>query len=147
MQFRDRKDIGCISYHNPFPARCNNRGNLGLSGFYQYIQHISCFRGNFLYMDLATGLGRYLHHTSIYANAGSTQWDNFGNSNQFVRSKCCKYFGCISDSTPAQPGTITGATPVCQGSSNTYSISAVSGATSNTWTLPSGWSGSSTTTQ
>ncbi len=47
---------------------------------------------------------------------------------------------------PAQPGTITGSTSVCQGSSQTYSIEAVSGATSYTWTLPSGWSGSSTTT-
>jgi len=47
---------------------------------------------------------------------------------------------------PAQPGSITGSTSVCQGSSQTYSIEAVSGATSYTWTLPSGWSGSSTTT-
>jgi hypothetical protein len=36
--------------------------------------------------------------------------------------------------------------PLRAGSSQTYSISAVSGATSYTWTLPSGWSGSSTST-
>jgi len=48
--------------------------------------------------------------------------------------------------TPSQPGTITGTTSVCLGSSQTYHISAVSGATSYTWTLPSGWSGTSTTT-
>jgi hypothetical protein len=47
---------------------------------------------------------------------------------------------------PAQPGMITGSTTVCQGSSQTYSIEPVSGATSYTWTLPSGWSGSSTST-
>ena len=47
---------------------------------------------------------------------------------------------------PASAGTITGNTTVCSGSSNTYSISAVSGATSYTWSLPSGWSGTSTTT-
>ncbi len=48
---------------------------------------------------------------------------------------------------PAQPGTISGPTPVCQGwSSAIYSISSVSGATSYTWTLPGGWSGSSTST-
>jgi hypothetical protein len=47
---------------------------------------------------------------------------------------------------PAQPGAISGNTTVTSGSSNTYSIAAVSGATSYTWTLPSGWSGSSTTT-
>ena len=44
----------------------------------------------------------------------------------------------------SQPGTISGNTTVCQGSSQTYSISSVSGATSYTWALPSGWSGSST---
>ena len=49
-------------------------------------------------------------------------------------------------SKPNQPGQITGSTQVCQGSSQTYSISPVSGATSYTWTLPSGWSGSSTST-
>ena len=44
---------------------------------------------------------------------------------------------------PNQPGPITGNNPVCQGSSQTYSISLVSGATSYIWALPSGWSGSS----
>jgi hypothetical protein len=51
--------------------------------------------------------------------------------------------GCT---VPTQPGGITGNTTVTQGSSQTYSIAAVSGATSYTWTLPSGWSGSSTGT-
>jgi hypothetical protein len=41
-------------------------------------------------------------------------------------------------STPAQPGTITGNTTVCSGSTNTYSITSVSGATGYTWTVPSG---------
>ena len=49
-------------------------------------------------------------------------------------------------SIPATPGTIQGNTPVCSGSVNTYSITAVAGATSYTWTLPSGWTGTSTTT-
>jgi hypothetical protein len=47
---------------------------------------------------------------------------------------------------PSQPGTISGNTPVCQGSLQTYSITAASGATSYTWTIPTGWSGSSVTT-
>jgi hypothetical protein len=52
----------------------------------------------------------------------------------------------VSSSVPAQPGTITGSTAVCQGSSQTYSIAAVTGASSYIWTLPSGWAGTSTTT-
>jgi hypothetical protein len=48
-------------------------------------------------------------------------------------------------SVPATPGTISGNASVCNGSTNTYSVAPVSGATSYTWTLPSGWSGTSTT--
>ncbi len=44
---------------------------------------------------------------------------------------------------PAQPGVITGSDAVCLGSVQIYSIVAVDGATSYTWTLPSGWTGSS----
>ncbi len=40
---------------------------------------------------------------------------------------------------PAQPSTITGATTPCQGSSQTYSVTNVSGVT-YTWTVPTGWS-------
>lgn len=47
--------------------------------------------------------------------------------------------------TPAQPGAISGPTSVCAGSTQTYSIAAVPNATSYTWTLPSGWTGTSTT--
>jgi hypothetical protein len=40
----------------------------------------------------------------------------------------------------ATPGTISGtATGVCSGTVNTYSVSALAGATSYLWTVPSGW--------
>ena len=39
---------------------------------------------------------------------------------------------------PAQPGAITGVTNVCDGDTETYSISTVSGATGYTWTAPTG---------
>jgi RHS repeat-associated protein len=45
----------------------------------------------------------------------------------------------------AQPGTISGTTSACQGGTYTYSVSPVSGASSYTWTLPYGASGSSST--
>ncbi|MEO8147434.1 MAG: T9SS type A sorting domain-containing protein, partial [Bacteroidia bacterium] len=42
------------------------------------------------------------------------------------------------NAAPAQPGLITGATTVCKSSTETYSIAAVPGATSYTWTATSG---------
>jgi hypothetical protein len=53
---------------------------------------------------------------------------------------------CSGCNPPAQPATISGGATVCQGSVQTFSVTAVAGATSYTWTLPSGWTGSSTTT-
>jgi large repetitive protein len=50
--------------------------------------------------------------------------------------------GCTT--VPAQPGIITGTVTPCSGSSQTYSVAAVTGATSYTWLLPSGWTGTST---
>jgi len=47
---------------------------------------------------------------------------------------------------PAQPGLISGNNPVCDSTTQTYSISPVANATSYIWTIPGGWSGSSSTT-
>ncbi len=44
---------------------------------------------------------------------------------------------------PSTPTAINGTASVCYGTTNTYNVSPVSGATSYTWTLPSGWTGSS----
>ncbi|MGM0932803.1 MAG: LamG-like jellyroll fold domain-containing protein [Bacteroidota bacterium] len=49
------------------------------------------------------------------------------------------------DPAPATPGIISGDDSVCPGTSQTYSISSVINATSYQWTLPNGWTGSSTT--
>ena len=49
-------------------------------------------------------------------------------------------------SAPAAPGAISGITSVCPGSINvTYTVAAISGASSYTWTLPTGITGTSTT--
>jgi hypothetical protein len=82
-----------------------------------------------------TGSGRYVR---ILGSLRGTAW---GYSIYEL-----EVYGTSGCTLPAQPGTITGNTSVTAGSSNTYSIPAVSGATSYTWTLPSGWTGSSTTT-
>jgi hypothetical protein len=49
------------------------------------------------------------------------------------------------NAVPAQPSAITGAVDLCAGSTQTYQISSVAGATSYTWNLPVGWTGSSST--
>ncbi len=52
---------------------------------------------------------------------------------------------CGTCTVPSQPAAITGSATVCAGTSQTYSVAAVSGATSYTWWLPSGWTGTSIT--
>jgi len=47
----------------------------------------------------------------------------------------------VNPGTPAVPGAITGTTPQCPSlAGQTYSITAVSNATTYTWTVPAGWS-------
>lgn len=46
---------------------------------------------------------------------------------------------------PAVPGTITGADAPCAGSTQTYSVASVTGASGYIWALPPGWTGTSTT--
>ena len=52
---------------------------------------------------------------------------------------------CSPCPAPPQPGNIAGATTFCGSNTFTYSIAAVSGATSYLWSLPGGWTGTSTT--
>jgi hypothetical protein len=47
--------------------------------------------------------------------------------------------------TPGQPSAITGNSVICANSAQTYSVLSDPAATSYTWSLPSGWIGSSTT--
>ncbi|MBK9336173.1 MAG: hypothetical protein IPM98_06155 [Lewinellaceae bacterium] len=48
-------------------------------------------------------------------------------------------------SGPATPGSISGADLICAGAVLTYTVYTIPGASGYTWTLPSGWTGSSTT--
>jgi hypothetical protein len=52
-----------------------------------------------------------------------------------------KFLDCLS---PNQPSTITGSASICAGSTQTYSVIAVTGVT-YAWTLPLGWTGTSNT--
>jgi PKD-like domain/Secretion system C-terminal sorting domain/Ig-like domain CHU_C associated len=83
--------------------------------------------------------------TSITATASSTSGNVSVTANNTCGSSTTQTLAVTVNNIPAQPGTITGNTTACSGSSNTYTVAAVSGATSYTWTLPGGWTGTSTT--
>src|SRR5690606_22698281 len=51
----------------------------------------------------------------------------------------------LPGSAPGPPGSIQGRSYVCASTAQTYTVSPVGGAASYIWTLPSGWTGSSTT--
>ncbi len=61
-------------------------------------------------------------------------------------SNCLEMFGygtwqtvsCLCSGAPSTPGIISGSSSVCSGTTNTYSISSVSGATSYNWLAPEG---------
>ena len=60
-------------------------------------------------------------------------------------SKAVRMLPVSVSKIPAQPGKIKGDSIICAGSSKTYKIDYVEGASFYTWTLPSGWKGTSTT--
>jgi len=78
---------------------------------------------------------------------------SIGTTSGYVKVQISDACGSVTDSllvtvatTPAQPGPITGNVTMCHGTNQTYSITAVTGASSYVWTLPAGWAGSSTNT-
>ena len=82
---------------------------------------------------------------SITATVGTTSGNISVTAANTCGSGTSRTLAVTTLSTPAQPGTITGNAAVCAGTAQTYSVAAIQGATSYTWTLPSGWTGSSTT--
>jgi hypothetical protein len=81
---------------------------------------------------------------SISTTAGSGSGNISVTANNACGSSTAQTIAVTVNSAPSQPGNITGNTTVCTGS-DTYTITPVTGATSYTWTLPGGWSGTSTT--
>ena len=90
--------------------------------------------------------------TSNLQNAQVPNIQNF-NSGDYYLTVTNTTTGCFGLDTvnvstqngapPAMPGAITGQTPVCEGTANNYFVAPVSGASSYTWTLPNGWTGTS----
>ena len=92
---------------------------------------------NGIYMTGFTG------STNVFASPGAHQ-PGYGGGATDAFFGALESLGCTE--APEQPDAITGPTEVCNGDEVSYSIAAVSGATSYTWTLPNGWSGNSTST-
>jgi len=83
---------------------------------------------------------------SIQATAGISSGDISVKANNSCGSSSVITLAVSTNgSAPPTPGTISGNVAICPGSTNTYSVQAVNGATSYTWTLPFGWTGSSLT--
>ncbi len=94
--------------------------------------------------SLPTGWTGSSSTNTITAVAGSTSGNVVITANNSCGSSAPKSI-TVTIAVPAKPAAIAGSTGICSGSTQTYSVTAVSGATSYIWTLPSGWSGSSTT--
>jgi|JI10StandDraft_1071094.scaffolds.fasta_scaffold00349_24 hypothetical protein len=71
-------------------------------------------------------------------------WTDNRNGNQDIYAQRVNAEGLLCGNVP-NPGAISGNQNILAASSNTYTVASVLGATSYTWTLPSGWTGSSTT--
>ena len=74
--------------------------------------------------------------TDVNPNAGVYSLTSDAASGDFFVLKFCQI--------PSSPKTIFGSAGMCPGTTGVYSIAPVSHATSYTWTLPAGWTGTST---
>lgn len=94
---------------------------------------------NFSWTAPASGTGNVMFYFSGVAGDGD---GNEGGDYVYAGSQLFTEVTCAA---PAAPAAITGSTTLCSGASDTYSVAAVAGATTYTWSLPGGWTGSSTT--
>ena len=84
---------------------------------------------------IASGQGT----TSVVVDFGSTSGDVSVTATNSCGTSSAATSSVTLNTAPATPGSITGATSLCENATNnTYSIVAVSGATSYTWSVPAG---------
>lgn len=145
----------------------NDGGDLTLNGIATLISNGHNISGDGTMTSILTNTGDQLNTDALLLplsdNGGGTQTHALNllstaiDAGTTTLAPTVDQRGVLRDATPdigayeycapvSAPGVISGLTTVCPGSTNTYSISAVSGATSYTWTLPGGWVGTSTTT-
>ena len=120
-------------------------GNASICAATSNIYNISAVAGATSYTwTLPVGWTGSSVTNSITAIAGTTSGNISVTANNSCGSSLIRTLAVSSNTVPVQPGTVSGTASICATTSNIYNISAVSGATSYTWTLPVGWTGSST---
>ena len=125
--------VSCTSMSANWSAATDARG------YYLDVNTASDFTGTAILSSQSTG------NVTTYSVTGLT-----ASTTYYYRVRAFNACGTSASSstitqattatTPAQPGSITGTAAQCPSlTSQTYSISAVSNATSYTWTVPTGW--------
>ena len=118
-----------------------------------------CSGSTAIFNVTAAGSGlsyQWLHNGTPISGANSSSFNittansiNAGSYSVIVASNCGSPVTSAAamltiDTIPDMPGVITGVPNLCVGTAGIFSVAPVTGATSYTWTLPAGWSGSST---
>ena len=80
----------------------------------------------------------YYYWVVAYQNLNGPCWFTPGTQTSNSQTTAC--------AAPSAPATPTGTQTVCSGTQYTYNVTAVAGATSYDWTLPSGWTATSLNT-
>ncbi|MEO8087788.1 MAG: T9SS type A sorting domain-containing protein, partial [Bacteroidota bacterium] len=94
---------------------------------------------------LPSGWSGASNTNSITVNVGSTSGTISAVSVNGCGISAARNKSLVVPKAVVQPGSITGSVALCNGSTQTYSVSAVANATSYLWSLPNGWTGSSNT--
>lgn len=77
-----------------------------------------------------------LYRSGMQNNLSTMQMNNIWSEINASIGRVIMYVNCCA--APTGPGTLAGNANVCEGSTQTYSVSGVSGATNYNWTVPSG---------
>lgn len=155
-------NVICSSFYNPGRGNivsdgiggaflCWGNGRIGTgTGYDISAQHIN-----------ALGVNQWTNNGTVVCNNGGDQgynmtiidgvsgaiitWQDLRNSNNDIYAQKLNANGFACTSAPSNPSTISGTNTICSGTSGIYSITNDINATAYNWTLPNGWSGTSTT--
>lgn len=124
-------------------VRFTSDGSNVNTGFSLNVTYSATSCGNYYWYSASTG-GTLLNTGSSYNTPVITANTNY--YVEFSNGTCSSTRTTVPITVTANPPatpTVSGASAVCPGGTSTYTATAISGATYS-WTLPSGWSGSST---